>query len=49
MKDVANGHILAYETPSASGRYVMVERVAHYSEAVKILRDLYPDMKLPTK
>ncbi|XWS52543.1 hypothetical protein CRYUN_Cryun11dG0079600 [Craigia yunnanensis] len=32
VKDVANAHIQAFEIPSASGRYCLVERVAHYSE-----------------
>lgn len=49
MKDVANAHIQAYENASASGRYCLVERVVHYSEIVKILRELYPSLQLPEK
>ncbi|GKV22285.1 hypothetical protein SLEP1_g32167 [Rubroshorea leprosula] len=49
VKDVANAHIQAFEIPSASGRYCLVERVAHYSEVAKILHDLYPSFKLPEK
>ncbi|BAT93469.1 hypothetical protein LR48_Vigan05g012000 [Vigna angularis] len=49
VKDVANAHILAYESSSANGRYCLVERVAHYSEVLKILRDLYPTLQLPQK
>ncbi|CAA3013539.1 cinnamoyl- reductase 1-like [Olea europaea subsp. europaea] len=49
VKDVATAHILAFENPSANGRYLMVERVAHYSEIVKILRELYPTLPLPEK
>lgn len=49
VKDVALAHILAFENPSANGRYIMVESVAHYSELVQILRELYPTMKLPEK
>jgi len=49
VRDVANAHILAYENASANGRYLLVERVAHYSEIVKILRDLYPTLQLPEK
>ncbi|KAJ8574465.1 hypothetical protein K7X08_026270 [Anisodus acutangulus] len=49
VKDVALAHVLAFENPSANGRYLMVESVAHYSELVKILRELYPTMKLPEK
>ncbi|KAK1375102.1 hypothetical protein POM88_031295 [Heracleum sosnowskyi] len=47
VKDVANAHILAYETPSANGRYCLVESVVHYSEIVGILRKLYPSLQLP--
>ncbi|KAL7174168.1 hypothetical protein ACSBR2_033426 [Camellia fascicularis] len=49
VKDVANAHIQAYEIPSASGRYCLVERVAHFSEVVKILHELYPSFELPKK
>ncbi|XP_041994533.1 phenylacetaldehyde reductase-like isoform X2 [Salvia splendens] len=49
VKDVAHAHILAFENPSANGRYCLVERVAHLSEIVKILRELYPTYKLPEK
>ncbi|XP_042483020.1 phenylacetaldehyde reductase-like [Macadamia integrifolia] len=49
VKDVANAHILAYEVPSASGRYVLVERVAHFSQVVKALHELYPTLHLPEK
>lgn len=49
VKDVAHAHILAYENPSASGRYCLVEAVAHFSEVVQILRKLYPSFKLPEK
>ncbi|KAJ3669249.1 hypothetical protein LUZ60_011199 [Juncus effusus] len=49
VKDVAMAHILAYENPSANGRYLLVERVAHYSEIVEIIRELYPSLSLPQK
>ncbi|XP_028758780.1 cinnamoyl-CoA reductase 1-like [Neltuma alba] len=49
VKDVANAHIQAFEIPSASGRYILVERVAHYSEHVKILHELFPTLQLPEK
>ncbi|KAE8687194.1 putative triacylglycerol lipase [Hibiscus syriacus] len=49
VKDVAKAHIQAFEIPSASGRYCLVERVAHYSEIVNILRHLYPSLQLPQK
>ncbi|XP_072997737.1 phenylacetaldehyde reductase-like [Typha latifolia] len=49
VQDVAMAHILAYELPSATGRYCLVERVAHYSEIVKIIHGLYPALELPAK
>lgn len=49
VKDVANAHIQAYEIASASGRYCLVERVAHFSELAKILKDLYPTYQIPEK
>ncbi|XP_043691619.1 phenylacetaldehyde reductase-like [Telopea speciosissima] len=49
VKDVANAHIQAFEIPSANGRYVLAERVAHYSEIVKNLHELYPTLHLPEK
>ncbi|XP_024972626.1 cinnamoyl-CoA reductase 1-like [Cynara cardunculus var. scolymus] len=49
VKDVAYAHIQAFEIPSATGRYCLVERVAHYSQVVEILRKLYPSSQLPDK
>ncbi|KAL5711012.1 hypothetical protein ACHQM5_021512 [Ranunculus cassubicifolius] len=49
VRDVGNAHILAFEAPSSEGRYIVMERVAHYSEIVKILHELYPDIQLPGK
>ncbi|XP_038696527.1 phenylacetaldehyde reductase [Tripterygium wilfordii] len=49
VKDVANAHIQAFEIPSASGRYCLVERLAHYSEVVNILHNHYPSFQLPQK
>ncbi|XP_030951757.1 phenylacetaldehyde reductase-like isoform X3 [Quercus robur] len=49
VKDVANAHIQAYEIPTASGRYCLVERVIHHSEVVRVLRELYPTLQLPEK
>ncbi|KAL4205170.1 hypothetical protein AMTRI_Chr01g135990 [Amborella trichopoda] len=49
VKDVAEAHILAYEVPSASGRYCMTERVVHSSEIVKLLHELYPEYPVPQK
>ncbi|KAJ4969631.1 hypothetical protein NE237_002730 [Protea cynaroides] len=49
VKDVANAHIQAFEIPSANGRYILASRVAHYSQIVKTLRELYPTLNLPEK
>nr|POF10571.1 tetraketide alpha-pyrone reductase 1 [Quercus suber] len=49
VRDVANAHILAFESPSASGRYCLVGRVMHCYEVVKILHELFPDLNLPEK
>ncbi|XP_074314864.1 phenylacetaldehyde reductase-like [Silene latifolia] len=49
VKDVAEAHIKAFEIPSANGRYIMCETVAHFSQIVDILKELYPTLKLPYK
>ncbi|KAJ8622697.1 hypothetical protein MRB53_031226 [Persea americana] len=49
VKDVAEAHVLAFEVASASGRYCLVERVSHFFEIVKILRELFPAIPLPEK
>lgn len=49
VRDVANAHILAYENPSANGRYCAVAAVAHQGEIVKILSEHYPTLRLPKK
>jgi nucleoside-diphosphate-sugar epimerase len=49
VRDVAKAHIQAYEIPSATGRYCMVGKVAHYSEVVRTLSELYPSLQLPQK
>ncbi|XP_021732077.1 cinnamoyl-CoA reductase 1-like [Chenopodium quinoa] len=49
VKDVAEAHIRAFEIPSANGRYILSETVAHFSDIVKILHELYPSLKLPDK
>lgn len=49
VKDVAMAHVLAYEVPSAKGRYCMAERVVHNSELVKIIQDIYPSVLVADK
>ncbi|XP_022934260.1 cinnamoyl-CoA reductase 2-like [Cucurbita moschata] len=49
VKDVAKAHVLVYETPSASGRYICVESMLHRGELVDVLAKLFPQYPLPTK
>ncbi|XVF42891.1 hypothetical protein PTKIN_Ptkin01aG0402200 [Pterospermum kingtungense] len=49
VRDVSNAHLLAFENPSACGRYCLAEKTAHSSEIVHILRELYPALNLPEK
>uniref|UniRef100_A0A0A9DIW4 Uncharacterized protein n=1 Tax=Arundo donax TaxID=35708 RepID=A0A0A9DIW4_ARUDO len=49
VKDVALAHVLAFETPSASGRYCMTDKVVHFSDVVKIIHDMYPSLPMPDK
>uniref|UniRef100_A0A0A9GF68 NAD-dependent epimerase/dehydratase domain-containing protein n=2 Tax=Arundo donax TaxID=35708 RepID=A0A0A9GF68_ARUDO len=49
VQDVALAHVLAFETPSATGRYCTVDKVLHFSEVVKIIHDMYPSLPVPDK
>ncbi|KAJ3703867.1 hypothetical protein LUZ61_007572 [Rhynchospora tenuis] len=49
VKDNAMAHVLAYETPSATGRYCLAEKVTHNLEVVEIIRKLYPSIPVPEK
>ncbi|OMO51097.1 NAD-dependent epimerase/dehydratase [Corchorus olitorius] len=49
VRDVANAHILAFENPSASGRYCVTGKPLHLSQISDILHQLYPSLKLPQK
>lgn len=49
VKDVALAHILVYETPSASGRYLCAESVLHRGDVVEILAKFFPEYPVPTK
>ncbi|KAL0413723.1 UNVERIFIED_CONTAM: Cinnamoyl-CoA reductase 1 [Sesamum radiatum] len=49
VRDVADAHILAFENPSATGRYVLVEASITHSEAQQMLQKLYPSLNLPHK
>ncbi|KAI3448866.1 hypothetical protein Pfo_005531 [Paulownia fortunei] len=47
VRDVAHAHILVFENPSATGRYVLVETSISHSEVLHILHKLYPSLNLP--
>ncbi|CAI0420734.1 unnamed protein product [Linum tenue] len=49
VRDVANAHIQAFEVPSASGRCCVVGSMVHYTEALKIMHELYPNLPLSGK
>ncbi|KAJ7943098.1 Cinnamoyl-CoA reductase [Quillaja saponaria] len=50
VRNVALAHILMFETPSASGRYVCGETtVLHRGDVVKILAEYFPKYLVPTK
>ncbi|XP_077233031.1 cinnamoyl-CoA reductase CAD2-like isoform X2 [Tasmannia lanceolata] len=48
VKDVALAHILLYENPSASGRHLCVEAIAHFSDFATKVAELYPEYKVPS-
>ncbi|KAL5760417.1 hypothetical protein ACOSP7_018928 [Xanthoceras sorbifolium] len=49
VRDVAYAHILAFEVPTASGRYCIVARVTGSAETPKISRECFPTLQLPGK
>eukprot|EP00268_Persea_americana_P034250 TRINITY_DN3391_c0_g1_i3.p1 TRINITY_DN3391_c0_g1~~TRINITY_DN3391_c0_g1_i3.p1 ORF type:complete len:200 (+),score=26.98 TRINITY_DN3391_c0_g1_i3:884-1483(+) len=49
VKDVAMAHVLVFENPSASGRYLCTESVLHRGDVVQILSKLFPEYPIPTK
>ncbi|XP_057454093.1 cinnamoyl-CoA reductase 2-like [Lotus japonicus] len=49
VKDAALAHVLVYETPSASGRYICAESSLHRGELVEILAKYFPEYPIPTK
>ncbi|EOY26038.1 hypothetical protein QUC31_011903 [Theobroma cacao] len=49
VRDVALAHIMVFENPSASGRYLCAESVLHRGEVVEILAKFFPEYPIPTK
>ncbi|KAL0377161.1 UNVERIFIED_CONTAM: Cinnamoyl-CoA reductase 2 [Sesamum calycinum] len=48
VRDVASAHILAFENPSATGRYILVGTSITHSHLQHILQELYPSLNFPT-
>ncbi|KAL1809769.1 cinnamoyl-CoA reductase 1 [Daucus carota subsp. sativus] len=49
VKDVAAAHILLFENPSATGRYLCAESSLHRGDVVEILAKYFPEYPIPTK
>ncbi|KAK8480219.1 hypothetical protein V6N11_045167 [Hibiscus sabdariffa] len=49
VRDVAHAHVQAFEIPSATGRYCLVEKVVQFAEILKTLNQLYPTLGLQVK
>lgn len=49
VRDVASAHILLFQNPSASGRYLCSETSLHRGELVEILAKFFPEYPIPTK
>ena len=49
VRDVARAHVLAYERPSACGRYLCIGTVLHRAQLVAMLRELFPQYPVTTK
>lgn len=48
VRDVALAHVAAMETPEAAGeRFILGDRVLSFTEIGDVLREAYPDRKLP--
>ncbi|TVU32869.1 hypothetical protein EJB05_24632 [Eragrostis curvula] len=49
VQDVARAHLLVYENPTASGRYLCIGDVLHRSEFLQMLRELFPQYPITNK
>ncbi|CAL5020156.1 unnamed protein product [Urochloa decumbens] len=49
VRDVARAHVLAYERPGASGRYLCIGTVLHRAQLVAMLRELFPQYPVTAK
>lgn len=49
VRDTALAHVLAYEMPSAEGRYILSKTVVHFEDIAKILKNICPGYPIPSK
>ncbi|EES05992.1 cinnamoyl-CoA reductase 1 [Sorghum bicolor] len=49
VRDVARAHVLAYERPSACGRYLCIGTVLHREQLVAMLKELFPQYPVTAK
>ncbi|KAL8056307.1 hypothetical protein ABFX02_04G111000 [Erythranthe guttata] len=49
VEDVATAHILLFENPAATGRFLCAESVLHRGDVVEILSKFFPEYPIPTK
>ena len=49
VRDVARAHVLVYEQPQASGRYLCIGAVLHRSQFIHLLKDLFPEYPVTSK
>ncbi len=45
IDDVVTAHLLAFEVPSANGRYICSGEVAHFGDILEMLYNKYPKLK----
>jgi len=48
-RDVAMGHVLAYETRQARGRHILCTECLPAAELVELVHDIDPEIKVPTR
>jgi dihydroflavonol-4-reductase len=46
-RDLAEAQLLAYETPTAQGRYIVAGQFFKFSEFMKTLKEINPSLKIP--
>lgn len=49
VRDVVGAHVMAFENPSATGRYLLVGTSISPLQTLHLLHSLYPSINLPIK